>query len=462
MFSMKCVFGCLAFARVTRSAMGALLATAAASACSASPPEQVGQVTESIRNGTPDTTHEGVVVVEQRSGNMCTGYLITPNLVLTARHCVADLVVSESSNASCDDEALPLLPIADIAVGWGQTIDPTNPNWLNQAVAPQKLIPLPKELACNNDVVLIQLPDPLPFKTIELRVDLPALEGESFTAVGYGFDGPKPRSEGTRRELGDLRVTFVGASKDHGSVVTRDGDWIADRGPCGGDSGGPALDGAGRSFGVMVRGKPTVCESMKYNGIAQLATFLREQTRRSVNELRAQQYDVVMPSWVTPPAKGSAKSGEDCWSATQCEDPLSCLPVGERLRCTIATCETCPEGTTCEERDGLRTCTAVEVAPPTVLTADAGSSEQPAAKTSTTVKSGCSVASGQHEGNVGGLAMVVFGVGVVACRRRSRRGPGTRWPSRRLRLIVLSATAHAVTHPLLFPREHVETRNLRG
>ena len=83
-----------------KPSLGAFLAlVACAASCGGSDPAPLPVAMESapIQGGTTDTTHTFAVGIMQTSdiqNNMvafCTGVLLAPNLVATARHCVAQL-----------------------------------------------------------------------------------------------------------------------------------------------------------------------------------------------------------------------------------------------------------------------------------------------------------------------------------------------------------------------------------
>ena len=152
---------------------------------------------------------------------------------------------------------------------------------------------------CGNDIALVRLATPLDgIAPIALQVATAPAVGEGFTAIGYGVSKRSNLdSSGIRRSRAGLAVTDVGETDR-----TTDGEWIADAGPCGGDSGSPALDANGASFGVMTRGKKSTCTSMVYERIDVHADFLVEQARASADRL-----GVAPPDWAG--GAGGAGSG---------------------------------------------------------------------------------------------------------------------------------------------------------
>ena len=79
-------------------------ATVAACATSTTSQEQVGSSSAPIQNGTIDSTHTyavGIMRSQGRATYSCSGTLIAPNLVLTARHCVAELDQKSSKGVDC-------------------------------------------------------------------------------------------------------------------------------------------------------------------------------------------------------------------------------------------------------------------------------------------------------------------------------------------------------------------------
>src|SRR5579859_1621231 len=82
------------------------LAIALAAACSGagSPTDDSSMLSSPIQGGTNDTTHTFAVGIIISQGNnsgqiaLCSGALLAPNLVATARHCVAALA---STTVTC-------------------------------------------------------------------------------------------------------------------------------------------------------------------------------------------------------------------------------------------------------------------------------------------------------------------------------------------------------------------------
>lgn len=287
----------------------------ALSACGSLPTEELSPALatnrQSVIGGTLDDNHyTGVVglISTSPSGSqmLCTGFVLTPSLVLTASHCAS--TSSPDGGHGCGtlqpDGGLQDGDTIGAAYGTGAISVTTETNlysatgWSQNA---RTLLPPGAEggVRCGQDIALVELSTPLQNVTpLPLRLDVAPIVGEGFTAVGYGNDGAQPVSDGVRRYLSNVSVEAVGVtySSATGKLRSTPNDFVMNRGPCGGDSGGPAIDNYGNAVGVMSRGVPTVCTSMIYTSLLPFADWLRI-TVRTVSA----QHGEPVPQWAQEP-----------------------------------------------------------------------------------------------------------------------------------------------------------------
>jgi len=232
--------------------------------------EVTGNVASAVQGGTLDTKaqHAFAVGIANKFGGVCSGTLIAPNLVLTARHCV---VKPEGSDAvSCSDNFGPSVAASALFV----TTEPNLFRAESYYAATKIITPTPTGF-CGNDIALIILQDSIPeteakaatpvvqFKMTDARIS------DSITAMGYGITSPSANDSGQRRIRENIPVLCIPGSTDLAcdgqleGISDSDAEFVTEGYVCSGDSGGGAFDqksfetGTPYVLGALSRGPQT-------------------------------------------------------------------------------------------------------------------------------------------------------------------------------------------------------------
>jgi MYXO-CTERM domain-containing protein len=400
--------------------IGAALVALLSAACGAAPAGSEGtqQSTEPIAGGTLDTDHPAVfeeITHWTNTVSTCTANLIAPNVLLTARHCVA---TSNTENVVCSRSVF-----GDVVAGSSTVV--TGDAVLRQTSTFYRgvdvRVPTTGDDMCGYDVALIILNTPVPAAKVTPlvpRIDRPVQPGESYTAVGYGVDENGQQNPG-RMVLDNLSVDCVSDGCQAGLGVATT-EFMGSTGICSGDSGGPALDADGKIIGIVSRGSDP-CATPIYSEIAPWSDFI---TQTVIEAAASGGYEP--PFWAysgsSDAPADALQEGEHCTDSSECYPGLVCYYDGDR---TNAACTAiCSNSTQCSD---AKQCALGYDVPGGGLCLDTTTASSSASASKLQGSNGCSVRPGSApDGHSTRFLMLGAALALWRLRRTRRSGADRR------------------------------------